>query len=151
MRVRVLYSVVLALALVAPVGCSGYGSSRSPEAQVAFGVSMARRGLWNEALFRFRQADRMDPNNPHILNNLAVAFEATGEFDQALETYKRALKASPSSRDLRRNYSRFVEFYQSYRPQKEEPKAGAEGEARGKSDEKTGGKPGGSKAPGAGG
>ncbi len=87
--------------------------------QLKFGVDMARRGLWNEALFRFRQAERANPGDVRVLNNLAVAYEAVGLFEQALDTYRRALKASPSNRELRRNYARFIEFYQAFKPDAE--------------------------------
>lgn len=84
--------------------------------QLKFGVQMARRGLWSEALFRFKQARRLDPNNSRILNNMAVAYEALGHFDRALEAYQEAVRADTSNRELRRNYSRFVEFYRAFRP-----------------------------------
>jgi Flp pilus assembly protein TadD len=89
------------------------------EEQMDFGIAMARRGLWSEALFRFRQADLKDPGNPAILNNLAVASEAVGLFDEALGFYQKALKLAPSERDLKRNYARFVEFYQAFKPEEE--------------------------------
>ena len=89
------------------------------KAQLKFGVEMARRELWSEALFRFRRAAALDPGNAHVFNNLAVACEATGNFDEALENYRQALKLSPNDRALRGNYSRFVEFYRGFKP--EEP------------------------------
>ena len=87
--------------------------------QLEFGVDMARRGLWNEALFRFNRALISRPGDAEILNNIAVAYEALGLFEEALEAYKKALEASPSNRDLRSNYSRFLEFYQSFKPAEE--------------------------------
>ncbi len=96
------------------------------EKQMDFGVDMARRGLWKEALFRFQQAARHDPDNPRILNNIAVSFEALGLFDEALEAYQTALRAGPDDDELRANYSQFAEFYQSFRPrdaEDEEPSA----------------------------
>lgn len=87
--------------------------------QLAFGVQMAKRGLWSEALFRFKQADQAQPGNPKILNNLAVAYEAVGLFEEALAAYQTALKADPANRELRRNYARFIEFYQSFKPDEE--------------------------------
>ena len=90
--------------------------------QLEFGVQMAKRGLWSEALFRFRQAEKTQPGNPRVLNNLAVSYEAVGLFDEALETYKAALKADPANRELRRNYARFIEFFQAFKPD-EEPEA----------------------------
>ena len=93
--------------------------------QLGFGVDMAKRGLWSEALFRFRQAEKAEPGNPRVLNNLAVAYEAVGLFEEALETYQAALKVDPANREVRRNYARFIEFYQSFKPD-EEPQEGAE-------------------------
>lgn len=97
----------------------------APEAreQWKFGVDMADRGLWSEALFRFEQARRIEPEHPKILSNIAVAHEALGLFDQALNYYQQALRLAPRERDVRRNYSRFVEYYQNFKgdPAEEEP------------------------------
>ena len=87
---------------------------------------MAKRGLWSEALFRFRRADLEDPGNPRILNNLAVAYEAVGDFDSAMEYYKRAVEMAPGNAELKRNYARFVEFYQGFRPREPEADEAAE-------------------------
>ena len=106
------FSLFLAVVLAA---CgSRYGRSNQPSSQLAFGVDMARRGLWSEALFRFHQAESLDPRNPRVLNNLGVAYEATGEYDKALGYYKQALQIDPNNRELRANYGRFVEFYQAF-------------------------------------
>jgi tetratricopeptide (TPR) repeat protein len=107
----------IALLLLPLAGCgSGNRAASGTAAQLQFGVDMARRGLWREALFRFLQAERLDPDNPRIYNNLAVAYEATGDFDKALEYYQKALRAAPDNRETRGNYARFVEFYQAFRP-----------------------------------
>jgi Tfp pilus assembly protein PilF len=86
------------------------------QGQVQFGVDMAQRGLWSEALFRFRQAEKLGDNRASVLNNIAVAYEALGQFDQAQTYYKKALDSDPRNVGLKRNYSRFVEFYQSFKP-----------------------------------
>ncbi len=112
--------VCLGLAVVV-AGCSGYSAGDNAEAQLRFGVQMAQRGLWSEALFRFEKAEKLDPNNARILNNLAVAQEAAGRYDDALATYKKALGLAPGDRDLKQNYAHFVDFYESFRP----PKPGA--------------------------
>lgn len=111
------FAVLCLLAsLTVPAAQAQLGKPPTAEQQLKFGVEMARRGLWSEALFRFRQADRLEPNNPRILNNLAVAYEATGQFEEALELYRDALEKHPGDRELRRNFTRFIEFYQSYKP-----------------------------------
>lgn len=129
---------LLALSLVL-AGSAAAGPPRvpSPQEQLDFGVAMAKRGLWSEAHFRFNEALRQRPEDPRILNNLAVASEALGRFEAALDYYQRALKANPGSRELKRNYTRFLEFYQGFKPQEEgkagettpSPDAPAEGDA----------------------
>lgn len=105
---------ILGLPLVA---CGAPSQQRDANAatQLSFGVNMARRGLWQEALFRFREAERLDPRNPHVENNLGVAYEAAGDFDHALEYYKKAISLAPESREVKANYTRFVEFYQGFK------------------------------------
>ena len=109
----VFFILALCLCLAA---CGGHPNPNTTGAQLQFGVDMARRGLWQEALFRFHQAERLEPGNPRVYNNLAVAYEANGQFDKALEYYQKALRAAPDSREARGNYARFVEFYQAFKP-----------------------------------
>jgi hypothetical protein len=109
-------TLILSIPLILVACGGGYGRPDSAQSQLSFGVDMAKRSLWSEALFRFHQAERLDPNNPRALNNLAVAYEAVGDYQKALEYYQKALKQSPDNRDLRANYSRFVEFYQGFKP-----------------------------------
>ena len=92
-------------------------SSNDVESDVEFGIKMAQRGLWKEALFRFQQASLQQPNDSRLLNNIAVAYEAVGAYDKALETYKMGLQANAADRELKQNYSRFLEFYQAYNPE----------------------------------
>src|SRR4029079_6116918 len=111
-------AILSLLALVLPLAACGGGNQRSDAnaaTQLSFGVNMARRGLWQEALFRFREAERLDPRNPHVQNNLGVAYEAAGDFDHALEYYKKAITLAPESREVKANYTRFVEFYQGFK------------------------------------
>lgn len=104
--------------LGAPEAVAGQRPPNAKE-QLDFGVEMAQRGLWNEALFRFHQAEKLSPEEVSVLNNLAVAYEALGEFEEALRSYQRALRVDPNSRELKRNYARFAEFYQAYRASRE--------------------------------
>ena len=108
-------SLSLFLAILLTACGSRYGKPATAASQLAFGVDMARRGLWSEALFRFHQAEQLEPQNPRVLNNLGVAYEATGDYEKALSFYQQALKIEPNNKELRANYGRFVEFYQAYK------------------------------------
>jgi len=140
LRAAALPALALPLLLAVSTACGHhYGHPEQPASQLAFGVSMAQHGLWGEALFRFHQAERLDPNNPRIQNNLGVAYEAAGDYDRALDHYKQGLKLDPNSKELRTNYAHFVEFYQGFKsnekaaakpaehkpPEKTPPPAGA--------------------------
>ena len=113
-------AVLVSLAFASPTFAKG-GKQKPTTAkqQIEFGVEMAELGLWSEALFRFRQAESLDPGKSRTFNNLAVASEALGLFEEALDYYRKALKQDPSNRGLKRNYARFVEFYQSFKPEEE--------------------------------
>ena len=129
---RVLPLVVgVFLLLTGPGAADAQKRKVTPEAreQWKFGVDMANRGLWSEALFRFEQARRIEPEHPKILSNIAVAHEALGLFEEALSYYQQALRLAPRERDVRRNYSRFVEYYQNFKGDPAEEEPGAEGPA----------------------
>ncbi|MEA2695542.1 MAG: hypothetical protein QOJ16_4929 [Acidobacteriota bacterium] len=125
MRRTSLYPLAVFTLLLPLAACSG-NAARQPDssaAQISFGVNMAQRGLWQEALFRFREAERLDPQNPRVHNNLGVAYEAAGDYESALKQYKRALEIAPENRQAKANYARFVEFYQSFKAKPGDKKA----------------------------
>lgn len=106
-------------------GCASAqgATTSSTRQQLDFGVKMAEQGLWNEAVFRFEQARTLDPRNVRVLNNLAISYEAVGRFDDALATYRSALEVDANERRVRQNYTRFLEFYQSFKVRKAAPPA----------------------------
>jgi len=106
--------VVLGLAVVSAACASGTNPRAQARGEMEFGVQAAQRNYWQEALFRFERARNLDPTNEKILNNVAVALEALGRYDEALAAYKKALQETPKDRIIRRNYARFAEFYTSY-------------------------------------
>jgi Tfp pilus assembly protein PilF len=109
-------SLVLVALLILPfatAGCrSGGGDMSDASTQRRFGVRMAKMNLWREAMFRFRRATQIEPENAMSHNNLAVAYEATGDFDAASKEYREALRLDRSNEYIQKNYSRFVEFMQ---------------------------------------
>ena len=105
-------SIVAILAvLLTASGCSSAGSDTTrSETQRQFGVRMAKLNLWREAMFRFQRAVEIEPDDAMAHNNLAVAYEANGDFDNAMKEYREALRLDRSNQYIQKNYSRFVEF-----------------------------------------
>jgi Tfp pilus assembly protein PilF len=100
-----------AVVLLLLTACSGGMNLNDPATQLNFGVKAAEMDLWREARFRFERAVELNPNDAMALNNLAVAYEGSGDFDRARLTYVRALKIDQGNQYIQKNYSRFMEFY----------------------------------------
>jgi Tfp pilus assembly protein PilF len=115
-----LVAIFTALVLLAAASAPAAQKKAKPDNQLEFGVKMAKRGLWAEALFRFQQAEKMGDTRAAVYNNIAVAYEALGVFEKAQEYYKKGMTVDSKNAALRRNYSRFVEFYQSFRQGEED-------------------------------
>ena len=99
---------LLAFALVASPGDEARALPKAKGGdEMGFGISVAKRGLWSEARFRFEKAVALDPENAHALNNLAVALEQQGLFDKAREAYEKALKLEPGNMYVQQNYDLF--------------------------------------------
>jgi len=102
-------AATLAILLFA-AACSHHTDLKKSSTQDDFGVQMARMNLWREALFRFRRAVEINPKDAMAHNNLAVAYEANGDFENARKEYLEALKLDRTNQYIQKNYSRYVEF-----------------------------------------
>ena len=101
-----------ALVLVAALSGVAHADARSDaKAQVEFGIAVAQRGLWKEAIYRWERATQIDPTYAAGFNNLAVAYEHEGMLDKAAEAYERALKIEPSNTLVRQNFELFKEIH----------------------------------------
>ena len=106
MPTRLLSVVVLVTAL----GGVAFADARTDaKAQVEFGIAVAQRGLWKEAIYRWERATQIDPTYAAAFNNLAVAYEHEGMLDKAAEAYERALKLEPDNALVRQNFELFKE------------------------------------------
>jgi hypothetical protein len=101
-------SILLFMVIV--FGCRSGVDTSKPETQKQFGVRMAKMNLWREAMFRFKRAVEMKPEDAQAHNNLAVAYEANGDFENALKEYRVALSLDKTNQYIQKNYSRLVEF-----------------------------------------
>jgi Flp pilus assembly protein TadD len=78
--------------------------------QVEFGIKVAQNGLWNEALYRWKRAVELDPTYAAAWNNLAIAFEHEGRFEDARQAYEKALQLDSKNMLIRQNYDLFKEI-----------------------------------------
>lgn len=79
--------------------------------QVAFGITVAQRGLWREATYRFERAIEIDPSYPAAYNNLAIAYEQSGRVEDARKAYEKALELDSKNALIRQNYDLFREIH----------------------------------------
>jgi Flp pilus assembly protein TadD len=78
--------------------------------QVEFGIQVAQRGLWREAIYRWERATQIDPTYAAAYNNLAIAYEHEGQLDKARAAYEKATELEPSNTLIKQNFDLFKEI-----------------------------------------
>ena len=106
MRIAALLIAVLALA-AAPLAADARDDAKK---QVEFGISVAQRGLWREAIYRWERATQIDPTYAAAHNNLAIAYEHEGDLTKARAAYEKALELEPGNALIKQNYELFKEI-----------------------------------------
>lgn len=105
------YTLAVAFLLSALVTAPAYADARGDaRKQVEFGITVAQKGLWREAIYRWRRATEIDPTYAQAFNDLAIAHEHEGELDLARAAYERALQLEPSNPLIKQNFDLFKEI-----------------------------------------
>ena len=104
---RAVAVAALLLGVAQPVRADARSDAKS---QVDFGIKVAQNGLWNEALYRWQKATELDPTYAAAWNNLAIAYEHEGKFEEAKQAYEKALALDPKNLMIRQNYDLFKEI-----------------------------------------
>jgi type IV pilus assembly protein PilF len=100
----------LALLLAVATASPAWAQRKDAKEQVEFGIQVAQRGLWKEAIYRWERATQLDPTYAAAFNNLAVAYEHEGQLAKAREAYEKALAIEPGNALVRQNYDLFKEI-----------------------------------------
>jgi len=106
---KVLVLGVTALALISAVPARADVRKDAKE-EVEFGIAVAQRGLWREAIYRWEKATQIDPNYAAAFNDLAIAYEHEGQLENARKAYERAVEIEPNNQQIRQNYELFKEI-----------------------------------------
>jgi len=99
--------VAAAVLMASPAFADARSEAKS---QVDFGVNVALRGLWREAIYRWEKAVEIDPTYAAAFNDLAVAYEHEGQLDKARKAYEKAIELEPNNSQIRQNYDLFKEI-----------------------------------------
>ena len=103
--------VTCVVLLAAGSAMPAYADARDDaKSQVDFGINVAQRGLWREAIYRWEKAVELDPKYAEAYNDLAVAYEHEGQLDKARGAYDKALALEPNNAQIRQNYDLFKEI-----------------------------------------
>lgn len=103
--------LLLALALGLGVSSTALAQDRdSAKQQVQFGVQVAQKGLWREAIYRWERATQLDPSYAAAFNNLAVAYEQDGQLAKARAAYEKAVALEPGNQLIKQNFELFKEL-----------------------------------------
>ena len=106
-----LRAAAIALCSLLISGSPLFADARSDaKAQVEFGINVAQRGLWREAIYRWEKAVELDPTYAEAFNDLAIAYEHEGQLDKARKAYEKALELAPNNSQIRQNYELFKEI-----------------------------------------
>ena len=101
----------LCLFVVAVSATPAFADARSEaKAQVDFGINVAQKGLWREAIYRWQRAIQIDPTYAAAFNNLAIAYEHEGQLTKARKAYEKALALDPENANIRQNFELFKEI-----------------------------------------
>jgi Flp pilus assembly protein TadD len=107
MRVPSLLLVIIFALSAAPLAADARSDAKK---QIEFGISVAQRGLWREAIYRWQRAAQIDPTYAAAHNNLAIAYEHEGDLDKARAAYEKAIELEPNNTFIKQNYELFKEI-----------------------------------------
>ncbi len=123
MNKKILLSLLVILLLSMVFSACGPATYRN---QMLFGIQAAQSKMWDEAIFRWQKVLEQDPDSAAAHNNLAVAYERQGRWEDAEKEYQQALALAPENEFIQANFTNFQanleQIEQIQRPGKKEKK-----------------------------
>jgi len=113
-----LYLLVLLFLAISLASCA----RQLLDNQLLFGIQAAQKDLWDEAIFRWKKVILSNPESAAAHNNLAVAYEKKGLWEEAKIEYEIALKLSPGNTHIKSNYQDFKKNYEPFNEDKKDEK-----------------------------
>lgn len=117
--------------VIAVIGaCSA--RKRTVQTEFAFANNLAKQGLWKEAHYRWKRVLAEGKESAAVYNNIAIALEKMGKFEEAEAAYKKALQIAPNNSTVKNNYDKL----QKYLKGEDEPDDNEKGKKRKKDETK---------------
>lgn len=101
---KLLMITILIVSICAVNACS---TNPVPKTEFEFANRLAQNDLWKEAHFRWSKLLEQGKESPALYNNIAVAYEKMGQFEEAEQAYRKAMKLSPNNSTIKSNYDKF--------------------------------------------
>lgn len=80
-----------------------------------YGRAFIAEGDNDGAIKSYAEALRLAPSDPVALNNMGVAKAAAGDYQSAMEFFKRAVKIAPERLDINDNLTHLLGWVKTYR------------------------------------
>lgn len=77
------------------LGATSDRDASRPVDFLAEAIELEKRGDYGNALTSYRLALREKPDDPQVLQNMAIAFSRTAQPEEAIRSYRRALQIDP--------------------------------------------------------
>jgi len=100
-EVRKIIIVTVGVLLMAACAVQSYRSD------FEFANKLAKEGLWQEAIYRWQKAMTPEGGSAALHNNMAVALESLGRYEEARREYELALKLAPGHERIQSNFNQF--------------------------------------------
>ena len=92
------------------LGGGAVGRNSRPRKSRSTSAYGSRRTGCGGSQYRWERAVELDPTYAEAWNNLAIAYEHSGKFDDARKAYETAIKLDPKNTMIRQNYDLFKEI-----------------------------------------